>query len=169
MTTLVENIGKRLQAARKAAGYRSATAFTSQHNIPLSTYSQHENGKRALGADMLMQYSQLLGVSPGWLLSGEDASADLPMMTLDLLPIQADAIATVDMTLFSQVLLRLVPVVAQYELRISHQDIVEFALDVYNGVIITSAGKEDKLAMVDLSIASLKRGAIKRGLERKTA
>ena len=52
-------IGLRLKAARKAAAYRTACAFANAHDIPVSTYSQHENGKRVLNADMLLQYSEL--------------------------------------------------------------------------------------------------------------
>ncbi len=180
------DIGLRLKAARKAASYKTACAFAKQHNIPISTYSQHENGKRVLNADILLQYGELLNVSPGWILSGMGdpyvdnkncpeksipSKQDLiarELFTLDkkssaersLSPIETD-IAWVDMHLFNEVLLRFVPLLRDVDLRIEEEELMVFATEVYNGVVMTSAAYVDKLAMIDLSIMSLKRGALK--------
>lgn len=70
--TIAQQIGRRLRLARKACGYKSARAFATKYNIPESTYSQHETGKRALGPELLIFYSQCLGIEPGWLLTGPD-------------------------------------------------------------------------------------------------
>ena len=174
------DIGLRLKAARKAASYKTACAFAKHHHIPVSTYSQHENGKRVLNADILLQYGELLNVSPGWILSGtgdpymdnksvsdkkEVITRELftlnkqPAAERSLAPIEGD-IAWVDMRLFSDVLLRFVPLLRDVELPIEKEELMAFAIEVYNGVVMTSATQADKLAMIDLSITSLKRGAI---------
>lgn len=67
-------IGKRLQTARKALGFKSARSFARQHGIPESTYSQHETGKRSLNPTTMVAYCERLNVTPGWLITGEDAT-----------------------------------------------------------------------------------------------
>lgn len=74
MSELDVLIGQRLQQARKAIGFRSARSFARQHNIPESTYSQHETGKRSLNPTTLVDYCEKLKISPGWLISGQDAT-----------------------------------------------------------------------------------------------
>jgi transcriptional regulator with XRE-family HTH domain len=185
---LAQEIGKRLRAARKAAGYRSATALSAAKHIPMSTYSQHESGKRALNADTLFYYGDLFGISAGWLLTGEGEpyaahieNADtktsilseelfdvanpgqLKMMEQTLQPITS-RIAHVDMKLFSEVCLRIAPLFAVHHSALDQRELWDFAIEVYNGIISTSASDQDRLAMIDLSVASLKRGAVKKSL-----
>lgn len=74
MTELDVMIGKRLQAARKALGFKSARSFARQHGIPESTYSQHETGKRSLNPTTMIAYCERLKIKPGWLITGDEAS-----------------------------------------------------------------------------------------------
>ena len=67
---LTEDIAKRLRAARKAAGFKAAKDFATQYNIPLSTYSQHETGKRSINAELIINYSSNFNINPCWLLTG---------------------------------------------------------------------------------------------------
>jgi transcriptional regulator with XRE-family HTH domain len=69
-------IGKRLQTARKALGFKSARSFARQHGIPESTYSQHETGKRSLNPTTMVAYCERLKIKPGWLITGEDSSSN---------------------------------------------------------------------------------------------
>ena len=71
MSIINKQIGVRLRAARRYAEYSSAKAFAKKHSIAESTYSQHETGKRALNAEALAHYSELLNINPGWLLTGQ--------------------------------------------------------------------------------------------------
>lgn len=81
MSELDVLIGKRLQQARKALGFRSARSFARQHDIPESTYSQHETGKRSLNPTTLINYSERLKVSPGWLINGNaDTAVDIAIL-----------------------------------------------------------------------------------------
>ncbi len=63
-------IGKRLQQARKALGFKSARSFARKHEIPESTYSQHETGKRSLNPTTMLGYCERLNIHPGWLMLG---------------------------------------------------------------------------------------------------
>lgn len=70
-------IGRRLQIARKALGFKSARSFARHHNIPESTYSQHETGKRSLNPSILLTYATHLSVTPGWIISGDKKISDV--------------------------------------------------------------------------------------------
>ena len=158
MSDLSEAIGARLKVARKSAGFRSASAFAECQSIPISTYSQHETGKRVLSADMLMHYSQLFKVSPGWLLTGEQFSGSSAGIVEDM-PVIQGKIALVEMDLFMAVLTRLVPLFSKSNRAIGDKALLDFAIEVYNGIITTSATDDAKLAMINLSVRSLERGA----------
>ncbi len=79
-------IGKRLQTARKALGFKSARSFARQHGIPESTYSQHETGKRSLNPTTLVAYCERLKIKPGWLITGVESNAN----KVDLNTLQAN-------------------------------------------------------------------------------
>lgn len=70
MQELDYEIGRRLQKARKAAGFRSARAFARHNGLPESTYSQHETGKRSLSPKMVVYYCQSFNISSDWLILG---------------------------------------------------------------------------------------------------
>ena len=76
VTELDAQIGRRLQVARKALGFKSARSFARHHNIPESTYSQHETGKRSLSPSILLTYCDQLKVTPGWIVSGTQKVKD---------------------------------------------------------------------------------------------
>lgn len=50
--------GKRLEAARRAAGYRSARAAALDNGWPESTYRAHEGGTRTIGQDDAERYTK---------------------------------------------------------------------------------------------------------------
>lgn len=56
---------------RIAAGYRTARDFIRAHGIPVSTYSQHERGERALTLENMAYYSKILKIDPAWLMTGK--------------------------------------------------------------------------------------------------
>lgn len=60
----------RLKTSRVAAGYPTATGFCNQNNIPLSTYTMHETGKRKISAETAEKYAKLLQIDPSWLITG---------------------------------------------------------------------------------------------------
>lgn len=87
MTELDINIGKRLQTARKALGFKSARSFARKHGIPESTYSQHETGKRALNPSTMLTYCGRLNIEPSWLVTGTANTAAPVSHTLTNMPL----------------------------------------------------------------------------------
>ena len=63
-------LGVRLRAARKAAGFKTSKEFIRKHDVPASTYSQHESGKRSPDNEMLKFYCKVFGVNMDWLVDG---------------------------------------------------------------------------------------------------
>jgi SOS-response transcriptional repressor LexA len=56
--TLRKRQGERLQAAREAAGFRSARAAAKENDWPESTYRAHEGGTRTIGQDDAERYTR---------------------------------------------------------------------------------------------------------------
>lgn len=162
--SLSEQIGLRLISARKAAGFKTAKAFASVHHIPYTTYSQHEAGKRSTQVDILIQYSQLLGVDPGWLLTGKGKPQD-NAHHCDLLgeseraslrPI-GKSIALVDVALFIKIFKSMTTLFTDGSVKISNGEIIEdYYIDMYNVLVATSGSATELEAILDLLVNSLK-------------
>ncbi len=60
----------RLKAARKDAGYKSATAAAEALGVAASTYRAHENGQNQFNVEEAKQYARRYKVSATWLLFG---------------------------------------------------------------------------------------------------
>ena len=71
-------ISIRLKDARKKAGYKSAREFSTKNGLPQTTYWQHENFKRSIGALHALKYAQLLDISLDWLLAGGETLDEEP-------------------------------------------------------------------------------------------
>ena len=63
-------IGNRLKAARKAAGFSSANDAAAALEISYPTYAAHENGTRGINHRALERYSKYFDVTIDWLISG---------------------------------------------------------------------------------------------------
>ena len=67
----------RLQQARERAGYQSAAdAARRIRAINQNTLTSNENGNRAISRKMAEVYAQVFNVSAGWLLYGEEPTAE---------------------------------------------------------------------------------------------
>lgn len=176
MNSVSEIIAARLAAARKI-DYGSARGFALAFAIPVTTYSQHETGKRALGVAALLEYSEKLKISPAWILTGKGlpypndqnglekqaalyqhlSAADKGELYCaeQSFLIQGE-VAEVDVPLLTEVLKQIMS--SASEIKLGNEELVSFALDTYNSVVQTSASLEDKSRMVGLSINSLIRG-----------
>ncbi len=64
---------KRLEQARRAAGFESARAAAIRFDWSYDTYSQHERGERGLSRSA-KRYAKAFKVSEAWLLTGETHS-----------------------------------------------------------------------------------------------
>lgn len=69
-----KEIGNRLKAARKAAGFLSAIDAAAALDINYRTYIGHENGNRGISRNSLELYAKRFGVTTDWLLSGRKGS-----------------------------------------------------------------------------------------------
>lgn len=50
----------KLREERVKAGYKTAKEFCIKHEIPYTTYIQHENGSRQMTIELLDKYANLL-------------------------------------------------------------------------------------------------------------
>jgi len=82
----METTGERLKAARMAAGYESAKQAAEAMDVPVATYTQHENANRGLPADRARRYAQFFETTPEWLLYGRGVS-EPPAADRGLLPL----------------------------------------------------------------------------------
>lgn len=158
---LSEQIGLRLKSARKAAGFKTARSFAALHQIPYSTYSQHETGKRAIPLHTLLQYSQLLCMDSGWLLNGKNDSSQSGQLNSlrkrALEPIK-EFVTVVDIRLMRKILKSILSLCIENPILHRYNDfIVDSFLDMYNILIVTSGKENEQSVILDLLMASLKR------------
>lgn len=63
-------VGKRLRAAREAAGFRSAASAAEHYGWTASTYASHENGSRGMKLPEIEKYARAFRVDPSQLAFG---------------------------------------------------------------------------------------------------
>jgi hypothetical protein len=144
-------IASRLKIARKQAGFKSAKAFSLAHNIPLSTYSQHETGSRSLCAELIIHYSEVLQIDPYWLLTGiEPISREKKNHNgADI----ADAIAFLKMIFLSAE-----PLFQSNTAKMSFSELIDYCLELFAVISTLTVAVQEKEKIIDLTISSLKRG-----------
>jgi len=156
MSDLDQEIGKRLRVARKSRGYKSARTFAIEQQIPESTYSQHETGKRSLSPETTLRYCACLGIEPGWLLTGQEASAgvsqeneSVPEATLNASYRQSnnqqienasakmtDDHVSINMDVFRGVLHRAITRFLNSETKsVNVDELIAYCFGVYNGLV----------------------------------
>ena len=169
-----QQVGLRLRAARKAAGFKSAINFTDKYALSASTYSQHETGQRSLNLTTLVKYSQLLEISSSWLLTGEGvpyknhnvekelclalnltSPANNFSSKLQCPPI-TKSFCQVDMKLFSDILHEMIKILTQSSAPIN-ETVIDFCFDIYNSVIATPDDSH-RQRMVSLAVSSILKG-----------
>lgn len=69
----IKNVCQRLKQARVKNGFSSARTFAIKNNIPDSTYTQHESGKRKMSIEILFGYCSILQVDPCWVITGDSS------------------------------------------------------------------------------------------------
>jgi len=151
---LVETIALRLKAARKAAGFKSAKIFAASQHIPLSTYSQHETGKRSISAELIISYSDQLNVHPYWLLTG-NGDPNLHFVS----PETRGQFYKVNLDLLKKILLAIEPLLDDQSIALSYPALINYCFDIYAIVSTLSADATEIEKIISLTISSLKRGA----------
>lgn len=89
-----KDIGGRLKAARKHAGYATATSAATALGIKYQTYAAHENGSRGV-ARACEQYARRFKVSLDWLLRGKGAGPGETSAEPDDLAVEIPLVSTV--------------------------------------------------------------------------
>jgi transcriptional regulator with XRE-family HTH domain len=175
-------IGLRLKIARLTAGYKTAKEFYTLQNISKSTYSQHEQGIRALTSDLIIKYAELLEINPAWLLTGgghpcpivkqsdirkkliEDmveeyrANNILSFSSHYQINIQ-DEYSVVNMSLLSKILEGVFEAIHTYNVAIKAEEIILNCIDIYNSIEHLETTKEQKLKIIDIAISSIIKGS----------
>ncbi len=166
---LTEDIAKRLRAARKAAGFKAAKDFATQHNIPLSTYSQHETGKRSINAELIINYSSNFNINPCWLLTGngepffdenqKEKKAIIERETFSISHKVNDDHSKyngIDTALLKRILLAAEHLFEDKSRKISYTGLVNHCFDIYDAVSTLSADKEEKDKIIQLTLSAIK-------------
>lgn len=65
-------MNERLKKARLDAGFKTASAAIDKLNWNSSTYRAHENGQNNFKVDHAKLYAEAYGVSPSWLMIGDE-------------------------------------------------------------------------------------------------
>lgn len=189
MIDITKNIAARLKIARSASGFKTSKEFAERHNIALSTYCQHETGKRPLSIEQLYTYAALTYVEPIWLLTGEGnpcstlenkqmeqkilqaqeklgGSGALPAVPIPLIADQ-DRFSYVNMQLFRIIILEIAPLLKQ----ITDDQVTEamdFCFDLYNRIITLDARDEERIKVIKIGLKSFFDGLGVRGKETKS-
>ena len=179
MTFFLKDIPKRLKMVRIASGYRTAREFVRAHDIPVSTYSQHERGERTLTLENVAYYASLLNIDPSWLITGNGspcAGFNDKELEVKILLAQEEMIkngerevvavpiisvehhySMINSIVFGKTLEQLVPLLRLIpDSKVS--DAVNFCFEVYNRIVATNAEGNDKIDLIKLCFESFIKG-----------
>jgi transcriptional regulator with XRE-family HTH domain len=167
---ITKEIAKRLKAARKSSGFKTAKEFSIAQNIPLSTYSQHESGKRSINAELLMNYSIKLQINPYWLLTG-NGDAFLGKIDLEkkyILENENFSILNneekfknysfIDIQLLKKILILAEPLLNDKTVKLSYPKLIDYCFELYEVIVTLTVDLMEKEKIINLSLSSLKRG-----------
>lgn len=166
---LTEDIARRLRAARKAVGFKAAKDFATKYDIPLSTYSQHETGKRSINAELIINYSSYFSINPCWLLTGtgepflgdaqKDKKAIIDRETFTISHKVNDdnnKSQQVDLALLKRILLAAEHLFEGKSHQLSFKGLVDHCFEIYEAVSPLSADIEEKDKIIQLTLSAIK-------------
>lgn len=175
MMSIVEAISQRLKVVRKAAGFNTAKSFAESQGIPVTTYCQHESGKRSLNIESLINYSTILKIEPTWLLTGEgspcntisnkkfesrileeiDKIENHAGIVVHVAPLISDEhqYSTVNIGLLKKILLSLMPLMTKIP-DCKKSESIEFCLDLYNKIISSNSTGAERINLIKISLDS---------------
>ena len=175
----IKNISKRLKIARIASGYNTAREFTEKYSIPASTYSQHENGKRALSIENIINYAEVIKVDPSWLITGEgnpcgsysdkqlekiileeqdrlESTGELDAMAIPLIDVE-NRYSSVNIHVFKKILEELLPLLKNTP-DSKTEDAINFCFDLYNIIVATNVNGNERVKIVRICLESFFKG-----------
>ncbi len=172
-----DHAGVRLKTARMAAGYKSATDFCDEYNIPLSTYSLHETGKRNLKPKIAKKYAELLSVNATWLLTGSGlpyntTEQDNPLTEDEFIELlkygghgkiknplyqKTGFLNNVNPLVFCKIIIQMIETIQKSNINLETKQFSEKAAEIYKDISMSSDDQESQLAMIELSMTTFKR------------
>ena|SRR3990167_10391069 len=170
--TINIRLSARLRAARKAAGFKTSKAFIKKHNIPASTYSQHESGSRLPDDKTLKFYSKTFDVNFDWLKSGKGNpfstmsvhkknTMDEELLNITHLSDAKSKKPTPDITIDQKLLSNLLEEIASlYQIKKTKPPfsiIVKGAVEIYADIISKNPMKKNLLKMIKSSLNTYKK------------
>lgn len=179
MAHFIADIPARLKIVRIASGYRTAKEFTEKFKIAPSTYSQHENKKRALSLENILSYAEIFKVDPVWLITGQgdpcgefgrgeleekilaeqerlgqtgelDTYA-IPMISSD------HRYSMINVEILKNILLQLLPIIKHISSE-NMEESLNFCFELYNRIIATNAEKEERTKIIMVCLESFLKG-----------
>ena len=161
---LTKQIASRLKEARIASGFKSSKDFSNSNDIPTSTYSQHETGKRSISAELIINYSRILDINPYWLLTGKGIIKTNNLTSGGELDTSTDLTNYEEKLNKNTELLKIILISAEQlfydkSLKISFQELIEYCFDIYKTVFPLSINLDEKKKIIELSFLSMKIGS----------
>ena len=175
MTSLTKDIALRLKVARIASGFKTSKEFAQQHAIALSTYCQHETGKRPLSIEQLFVYAELTKVEPSWLLTGKGkpclkpenkqveqkilqqleklSSSTEPHINVVPLIIDQERFSYVNMPIFKKIMVESAPLIKNIADGYV-AEAIDFCFALYNRIITLDAKDEERTKMIKIGLKS---------------
>jgi transcriptional regulator with XRE-family HTH domain len=155
-----ENVsfGIRLKAARKAAGFKTAREFIEKHDIPKSTYSQHETGSRNPEDEFVKLYAKLFNVRYAWLKDGDGvpsakmSAAKKNTMQEELFDISPMKQEITDVTLLTKIFDTLLQQHEKQIPKLNTKKLVAKAVKVYNELMKNYKTKAERIKKMSLTL-----------------
>lgn len=158
---LSREIADRLKIARKNAGFKTAKDFAVFHHIPITTYSQHESGKRSITPEIIVNYCTKLQINPNWLLLGNISIHQAPMNQQNS---QHEQHIMVDLILLKNILMKGEDIFTNEVLDLTYQELINYCFDIYDIVSSLTINSIEKEKIINLIISSYKKTNINKFL-----
>lgn len=165
----------RLKAARKSAGYKTSKEFVTKHDIPASTYSQHESGQRYPSDEIIQRYSLLCHVNFEWLKTGSgdpfagtadnnNLSQKQEIIADEMLDLRSGIIdksnlrnaPSIDSELLAKILDELMCINAELSKPVSNKKLGSITAKIYEDIISIETDPKYQTKMVKPAVSSFK-------------
>lgn len=164
----------RLKTARIADGYKTAASFCKAHQIPLTTYSMYEAGRRAISHKIAKKYAELLHTNTQWIMTGtgspypdhqnpEEILTEQEFFKLlnysgnSKLPFIKSEAHPINSQLYCKIFEEIILVLSDYQCSLDIKYASQYATEIYQDILQSSEVYEEQLAMINLAMTILKR------------
>lgn len=160
---IYKRIGLRLKKTRISAGYKTAASFADTIDVNQPTYSNHENGNKAISIETIMFYAKHLGISWKRLIAGDNLDDDQEEK-LERCENISDTKPLLDAELLCKILTAVNELIFEKRLSIKEKDMADILSEVYNSIYERSM-ENSRFNIKDIKMCAV--GIIKLVLEKK--